>query len=90
MMRIKLLAVIATSGLAVASTLAEARGPGGGQSSMGGGYGNAPAQTQQGTMSASRIQDQERSKSREQARTQDQQRTRSKDQDRTRTHDQVR
>jgi hypothetical protein len=61
-MKIKLLAVIAASSLALASTLAEARGPGGGQSSMGGGYGNAPAQGQNGNVSQMRTQDQERVK----------------------------
>jgi hypothetical protein len=48
-MKIRLLAVIVASGLALASTLVEARGPGGGQS-MGGGYGIGPAQTQQANM----------------------------------------
>jgi len=90
-MKIKLLAVIVASGLALASTLVEARGPGGGQS-MGGGYGSAPAQTQQGNMSPGRAQDQERTRAQDQERTraQDQERTRTQDQDRTRTQDQER
>jgi hypothetical protein len=90
-MKIKLLAVIAASGLALASTLVEARGPGGGQS-MGGGYGNAPAQTQQGNVSPARTQEQDRTRTQEQdrTRTQEQDQTRTKDQDRTRTQDQDR
>ena len=69
-MKIKVLAVLVSCGLALASTLVEARGPGGGQSTMGGGYGNAPAQTQQGNVSPGRTQEQDRT------------RTRTRDQDR--------
>jgi membrane protein involved in colicin uptake len=90
-MKSKLLAVIAASGLALASTLVEARGPGGGQS-MGGGYGNAPAQTQQGNVSPARTQEQDRTRTQEQdrTRTQEQDRTRTQEQDRTRTQEQDR
>lgn len=95
-MRSRLLAVIAASGLALASNLVEARGPGGGQSAMGGGYGHAPAQVQgqNGNTSQMRTQDQERirtqdhernkSQAQEQGRVQDQQRTRTQDQERVR------
>jgi len=91
-MKIKVLAVIVFSGLALASTLVEARGAGGGQSTMGGGYGNAPAQTQQGNMPPGRTEEQERIRSQEQERirSQEQERIRSQEQDRTRTQDQDR
>ena len=91
-MKIKLLAVIAASGLALASTLVEARGPGGGQSSMGGGYGNAPAQTQHGNVSQMRTQDQDRTRTQEQERStfQQQEQGRTQEQQRTRTQDQER
>jgi hypothetical protein len=56
-MRTKLIAVIAVSSFALASSLVEARGPGGGQAPMGGGYGNSGAQGQSGNMSQIRDQD---------------------------------